>query len=244
MNTGFIFVLGISAAIISLVGATFSIMGLTKLFSGAPLAVGIMAAALELAKMVSASFLHRNWLRMNILMKAYLSFAVVVLMLITSMGIFGYLSYAYQRTSKELKDTLVRIDYLQSEDRKVRAEKERIQAEIDMIPENRITRKLETQKELEPRLQQLEKHSIEITMKLRNEELKKLSFQTEIGPVIYVAELFGANSDKVATWLIITFVIVFDPLAVCLILATTWAITHRDELIPSHHPATTSKSAA
>lgn len=244
MNTAFIFVLGISAATISLVGATFSILGLTKLFSGAPIAVGIMAAALELAKMVSASFLHRNWLRMNIIMKVYLSFAVVVLMLITSMGIFGYLSYAYQHTSKELKDTLVRIDYLHSEEKKVRGSKERIQKEIDDIPENRVTRRLETQKELEPQLQALEKQSLEVTMKLRNEELKKLSYQTEIGPVIYVAELFGANSDKVATWLIITFVIVFDPLAVCLVLATTWAITHREELVAHHPPIKHANKAA
>lgn len=245
MNSAFIFVLGLSAATISLVGATFSIMGLTKLFSGAPIAVGIMAAALELAKMVSASFLHRNWMRMNIIMKVYLSFAVGVLMCITSMGIFGYLSYAYQHTSKELKDTMVRIDYLHSEERKVRTEKERIQKEIDDIPENRVTRRLETQKELEPQLQALEKQSIEVTMKLRNEELKKLSYQTEIGPVIYVAELLGANSDKVATWLIITFVVVFDPLAVCLVLATTWAITHRDEMFgPQHHVGGPANKAA
>lgn len=235
MNTAFIFVLGLSAGSITLVGATFSIMGLMKLFSGAPFAVGVMAGALEMAKMVSASFLHRNWKKMNIIMKIYLVFAVAVLMGITSMGIFGYLSYAYQKTSKELKDTMIRIDYLHSEDRKVRAEKERIQKEIDDIPENRVTRRLETQKEMEPRMQQLEKQSIEITMKLRNEELKKLEFSTEIGPVIYVAELLGANTDKVATWLIITFVIVFDPLAVCLVLATTWAITHREELMGHHH---------
>jgi len=245
MNVAFIVVLGISAGSITLVGATFSIMGLTKLFSGAPFAVGVMAGVLEMAKMVSASFLHKNWKIMNVIMKVYLTFAVAILMGITSMGIFGYLSYAYQKTSKELKDTLIRIDYLHSEDRKVRAEKERIQAEIDVIPENRVTRRLETQKEMEPRLQALEKQSIEITMKLRNEDLKKLSYQTEIGPVIYVAELLGANTDKVATWLIITFVIVFDPLAVCLILATTWAITHREELMGSHHhPARSTKSAA
>lgn len=245
MNTAFIIVLGISAGSISLVGATFSIMGLTKLFAGAPFAVGIMAGVLELAKMVSASFLHRNWLNMNIIMKLYLSIAVAILMGITSMGIFGYLSYAYQKTSKELKDTMIRIDYLHSEDRKVRAEKERIQAELDSIPENRVTRKLEAQKEMEPRLQQLEKQSIEVTMKLRNEDLKKLSFQTEIGPVIYVAELLGANTDKVATWLILTFVFVFDPLAVCLVLATTWAITHRELLMGHHHPhAPTASKAA
>lgn len=245
MGTAFIVVLGISALTISMVGATFSIMGLMKLFSGAAIAVGIMAGALELAKMVSASFLHRNWYRMNIIMKVYLSFAVAVLMGITSMGIFGYLSWAYQNTSKALKDTLIHIEYLQSEDQKVRAEKDRLQKELDMIPENRVTRRLETQKELEPHMQALEKRSIEITMKLRNEELKKLSYQTEIGPVIYVAEMLGAATDKVATYLIITFVIVFDPLAVCLVLATTWAIAHREEFAAHHPPvAGVKKSAA
>lgn len=243
MNTAFIVVLGLSAAVISLTGATFSIMGLTKLFSGAPVAVAIMAGALELAKMVSASFLHRQWHNMNIIMKLYLSLAVGILMCITSMGIFGYLSYAYQHTSKELKDTMVRLDYLQSEDRKVRAEKERMQKELDNIPASRISKRMELQKELEPAMQALEKQSIEVTMKMRNEELKKLSFQTEIGPVIYVAEALGANTDRVATYLILLFVIVFDPLAVCLVLATTFAITHRDAF---HHapPARTNRSAA
>lgn len=242
MNTAFNLVLAFTAAGISFTGAAFSIMGLTKLFSGAPIAVGIMAGALELAKMVSASFLHRNWTRMNLIMKVYLIFAVAVLMCITSMGIFGYLSFAYQNTAKELKDTLVRIDFLRSEESKVKAEKQRMQGELDAIPANRVTRRMELQRELEPMMQSLEKQSIEITMKLRNEELKKNSYQTEIGPVIFVAELLGANSDKVATWLIILFVIVFDPLAVALVLATTFAITHREEL--EAPPAAPSRRAA
>lgn len=236
MNSAFIIVLGLTAGTISITGAGFSIMGLTKLFSGAPIAVGIMAGALEMAKMVSASFLHRNWTRMNILMKIYLTFAVGILMCITSMGIFGYLSFAYQHTSKELKDTLVRIDFLQSEEQKVKAEKDRMQGELDAIPANRVTRRMELQKDLEPRMQSLEKQSIEITMKLRNEQLNKNSYQTEIGPVIFVAELLGANTDKVATYLIILFVIVFDPLAVALVLATTFALTHREELLAPPAP--------
>lgn len=230
MNKAFVFVLGLSAGIISITGATFSIMGLTKLFSGAPIAVGVMAGALELAKMVSASFLHSNWQKLNIIMKVYLSVAIGILMCITSMGIFGYLSWAFQNTNRELKETLIKIDYLQSEARKIQSEQDRIQKELDTIPENRVTRRLEMQKEFEPHIQQLTKQSTENQMKMRNETLKKNSFQTEIGPVIYVAELLGANTDKVATYLIILFVIVFDPLAVCLVLATTFAWKHSDHL--------------
>lgn len=243
MGKLFIIVLGTSAAIISVTGASFSIMGLTKLFSGAPLAVGIMAAALELAKLVAAMFLHRNWREMNGIMKLYLSLAVGILMGITSMGIFGYLSFAYQHTSAELKNTMVQIDYLESQERKLDAEKARIQETIDKIPANRITRRLDTQKELEPVLQQLERQAIEVQMKLRNENLKRLSFQMEIGPVIYVAEFLKAKTDSVAIWLIILFVIVFDPLAVCLVLATSFA-WHQHESKEHGFYTGTPKSAA
>lgn len=244
MNKAFVVVLGLSALIISLVGATFSIMGLTKLFSGAAIAVGVMAGALELAKMVSASFLHSNWKNLNIIMKMYLSFAVAVLMCITSMGIFGYLSWAFQNTSKELKETNIKIDYLQSEAKKIQGEQERIQKELDNIPTNRVTKRMELQKEFEPMIQQLTKQSTENQMKMRNETLKKNSFQTEIGPVIYVAELVGANTDRVATYLIILFVIVFDPLAVCLVLATTFAWKNSESLNAPPTATTQTKHAA
>ncbi len=187
--------------------------------------------------MVSASFLHRNWSRLNIIMKFYLCLAVSILMAITSMGIFGYLSFAYQKTSADLKDTLVRIDYLESQGRKIQSEIERVQKSIDNVPANRITRRLDMQKEMEPHIRKLQQQAIEVQMKLRNEELKKNSYQMEIGPVIYVAEALGAKTDKVAIWLIVLFVIVFDPLAVCLVLATTFAINNREGLlIPMEAP--------
>ncbi len=236
MNRAYIVFLGFSAAVVSVTGAFFSISGLTKLFSGAPLAVMVMAGALELAKMVSASFLHRNWSKMHFIMKFYLSLAVGILMAITSMGIFGYLSYAYQNTSMELKNTMVQIDFLESQERKIKTEVDRLQKNLDEIPANRVTRRLEAQKELEPQFQALQKQSIEVQMKLRTENLKKLGFQMEIGPVIYVAELFGAKTDNVATYLIILFVFVFDPLAVCLVLATSFAVKQREESPVSSSP--------
>jgi len=246
MNKMYIVVLGLTAGIVSLTGAAFSIAGLTKLFSGAPIAVGIMAGALELAKMMAASFLHRNWKQLHLVMKFYLSCAVGILMCITSLGIFGYLSFAYQHTSAELKNTMVRIDFLESEQRKIKSETDRLQKQIDEIPTTRVTRRIEVQKELEPTFQDLQRKDLEVQMKLRNENLKKLSFQMEIGPVVYVAELLKANTDNVATYLIILFVIVFDPLAVSMVLATSFAIREhesekRKKAIP---PTGASQSAA
>lgn len=229
MNTLFVFVLGGAAAIISITGACFSIAGLTKLFAGAPIAVGIMAAALEFCKMMAASFLHRNWRQMHFIMKAYMTMAVGVLMCITSMGIFGYLSHAYQATASELKNTMVQIEYLESEQRKVTAEMDRVQKSIDEIPASRVTKRMELQKELEPHLQALQKQGIEIEMNMRNENLKKLAFQGEIGPVVYVAELFKADTDHIATYLILLFVFVFDPLAVCMVLAWTMAVKMQED---------------
>lgn len=241
MNKFYIGVLGLSAGLVSITGAFFSISGLAKLFSGAPLAVMVMAGALELAKLVSASFLHRNWKEMHVIMRTYLSIAVVILMCITSLGIFGYLSFAYQNTSAELKNTLVRIDSLNSEQKKIQRETERLQKTVDEIPDNRITRKMDMQKELEPRFQALQKQDLAVQIQLRQENLKKLSYQNEIGPVIFVAELFNAKTDGVATWLIIMFVIVFDPLAVCMVLATSFAVKEyerKNAKVPAPAPPT------
>lgn len=229
MNLLFIIILGVSAAIISLTGAAFSIAGLTKLFAGAPIAVGVMAGALEFCKMMAASFLHRNWRQLHFIMKIYMTLAVGILMAITSMGIFGYLSFAYQRTASELKNTAVAIDFLESKQRKVQGEMDRVQKTLDEIPASRITKKMEAQKEAEPHLQELQKQAVDIQMQLKNENLKKLSYEMEIGPVVFVAELFRAKTDNVATYLILLFVFVFDPLAVCMVLATSFAIKMREE---------------
>lgn len=237
MNLLFIIILGISAGLISITGAAFSIAGLMKLFAGAPFAVGIMAGALEFCKLMAASFLHKNWRQLHFIMKVYMTLAVGILMCITSMGIFGYLSYAYQRTASELKNTVVRIDYLESQQRKVQGEMDRVQKALDEIPASRISKKMEAQKEAEPHIQDLQKQIIEVQMQLRNENLKKLSFQMEIGPVVYVAELLNANTDKVATYLILLFVFVFDPLAVCMVLATGVALKLRDDETKASRPA-------
>lgn len=100
------FLLGLSALSIAGAAAFFSVTGLSKLFAGASLAVMIMAGTLEFGKLITAAFLHEHWSRINILLRTYLTTGVVVLILITSMGIYGFLTAAYQETA----DELTRID--------------------------------------------------------------------------------------------------------------------------------------
>lgn len=100
------FLIGLAALLIASAAAFFSVTGLSKLFAGASLAVMIMAGTLEFGKLITAAFLHEHWSRINILLRTYLTTGVVVLILITSMGIYGFLTAAYQETA----DELTRID--------------------------------------------------------------------------------------------------------------------------------------
>src|SRR5687768_16688758 len=99
MSRLYITLLAIAALAVSVTGAIFSMVGLTSLFAGAVFSVAIMAGALEFAKVVTAGFLYRYWGHVNHVMRVYLSAAVFVLSVITSLGIFGYLSNAYQTSS-------------------------------------------------------------------------------------------------------------------------------------------------
>ena len=93
--------IGLSALFIAGSAAAFSVYGLAKLFSGAFISVVIMASALELGKLVTASFLYRYWNMINWFQKVYMTIATIVLIFITSAGIFGYLSNAYQGATLE-----------------------------------------------------------------------------------------------------------------------------------------------
>lgn len=220
----YVVLLGFSALVISGVGATFSVTGLAKLFSGAPVAVMFMAGALEFAKLVCASFLHRTWSQMHRLLKVYLTAAICILVMITSMGIFGYLTHAYQSTSEKLKAAEVRIESFQKDEKKITGEIERLEEEIRAIPPERISKRLELQKELAPQFETLKRQAMDVNIRMRELNIQKLSFQTEIGPLLYVARAMGRDTDTVAHWLIFIFVAVFDPLAVCLVVSTSFAI--------------------
>jgi hypothetical protein len=220
----YIAALVIAAASVSVLGAAFSVSGLSRLFSGSAMAVAMMASALEFSKFVVAAFLHRTWKQLNPLYRTYLFLAVVVLSVITSMGIFGFLSDAYQTSSVDLAATQIKIDALKGEQSRNVDEIARLNRSIDEIPANRISKKILARKEAEPVIQELTKKSDRIAEELKQMDLKNLDVKMKVGPLIYVARAFKQDIDTVVKWLILVFVAVFDPLAICLVIATSEAL--------------------
>ena len=225
----YLFLLAFSATLISVIGATFSVTGLAKLFSGAPVAVMVMAGALEFSKVVCAGFLHQNWKQLSGSLKTYLALAVFVLMTITSLGIFGYLSHAYQKVATALNNAQIKVDYLHKEDAKIQDELLRVQNNLDIVPDSHVSQKLALQKEMEPQILQLKKRSLEINSETQRVMVEMQAYQSEIGPLVYVAQAFNMKMDQVARWFILLFVSVFDPLAICLVFATSWSLQQREK---------------
>jgi len=102
MKQSFPYVVLISSLTLAVSAAYYSVFGISKLFSAQAIAVAIMAGALEASKLITATYLHRYWKHLNILFKTYLTSAVIILMFITSLGIYGFLTSAYQTTANEL----------------------------------------------------------------------------------------------------------------------------------------------
>lgn len=217
----------LSAVCVSVLGAAFSVVGLGALFSGAMIAVWAMAGSLEFAKFVLAAYLHQRWKELNLVFRSYLTFAVVVLSLITSMGIFGFLSDAYQSSSHEIEEVNIKITNLKSQQKLNEAEILRLNKAIDEIPDSRVSKKIKARAEAEPRISALTKGSEEIDRKIGAANLQLHEIKKKIGPLVYIARATNRDIDTIVTYLILVFVSVFDPLAICLVIATSEALQAR-----------------
>ncbi|MES2856646.1 MAG: hypothetical protein V4692_12320, partial [Bdellovibrionota bacterium] len=217
----------ISAVAVSVLGAGFSVLGLRDLFSSAAIAVMAMASALEFAKFVLAAYLHQRWTHVNLFMRSYLLIAIVVLSVITSMGIFGFLSNAYQSASAVLEAETLKLQALQDQQGRNANEVARINRSIDEIPVNRVTKKMEARNEAEPLLQALTKQTEQIATQIAQANLHILEVKQKVGPLIYVSKAFKIDLDDVVKYLILILVSVFDPLAICLVVATSEAMEAR-----------------
>lgn len=219
----------VSAASISILGAGFSVIGIGALFSGAAIAVSLMAGSLELGKFVLAAYLHQRWQTINFLMKVYLTISVVVLSGITSLGIFGFLSEAYQSSARLLdKEKLVQ-DSLMVQKQSALNEIERLTKSIDEIPMTRVSRKLQARKEAEPAFAAYREQIDEIDKKISESNMRLHDVKQKVGPLMYISRAFNLEIDQVVKYLIWVFVLVFDPLAICLVIATSEAIQSRQK---------------
>ena len=230
----------LSAISISIIAAGYSIIGLATLFAGAVVPIIAMGTALEIGKLVAASWLYQNW-RSDVpkLLKTYLFTAIIVLILITSMGIFGFLSKAHldqvqpttgnalniQVIDKQINQQQVIID---------RAEKtlNSLDAALDKyIDMEYVTRGLKEREKQKVERDQLNKTINEATAKIvelnkskSQIELEQIKIEAEVGPLKYVAELiYGEDAkshfDSAVRIVIMILIFVFDPLAVLLLIA-------------------------
>lgn len=247
----------ITAIALSGVAAYFSVTGLIAIFAAAPIPIAIMGGTLEVAKLVAASWVYKNWTVAPSTLKYYFTASVIILSLITSMGIFGYLSKAHMDQSLISGDVLSKISIY---DEKIKISKDNIEVNrkalkqmdesVDQIL-GRSTDERGAERAAQIRKSQLKERSrilneIDLDQKkitsLNDErapiaaEVRKV--EAEIGPIKYIAALlYGDNLDtnlleKAVRGIIITIVLVFDPMAILLLIAANFTYKQmRGEII-------------
>ena len=223
---------GLSALLVAGSAAFFSVFGLSSLFAGARLSVIIMAGSLEFGKLVAASFLYRFWNDVNKLLRTYMTIGVIILVLITSAGIFGYLSNAYQGAilgfEKQSTELIALEDRLeQLEEDKVFL-KEELEAQVDDLPENFRTARRQLRESYNTQIQKVNLDILDLKSKMSDLELNLIETGVDVGPAIYLARAFDTEIDTVVKFFIFVLIFVFDPLALSLVLAFNHMI-ERDE---------------
>ncbi len=227
---------GFSALSIAGSAAFFSVYGLSKLFAGAQLAVIIMAGSLEFGKLVAASFLYRYWEKINIAHKIYMTIATVILILITSAGIFGFLSNAYQGATvgfeKESTALIYKQDRLDQlvEDKKFL--KEELSAAVAELPENYRTARRKLREEYQPQISQINKDIMELKGEVGDLKIALVETGVEVGPAIYLARVFDTDVDSVVKFFIFVLIFVFDPMAVIFVISYNVTLQDREKKSP------------
>jgi len=229
---------------VSLVAAYYSIAGLMAIFAASPVAIGVMGSVLEVSKLVAASWVYRNWYNAPKLLKYYFVFAVSVLVMITSLGIFGFLSKAHidqGLTSGDVSDRIVLIEERIAIEQEIisqaRLDISTLNDQIDRYTElgavtKGVNARNEQTEERSRLLDQIEKAQDQITtyrQELAPIRAERREVEAEVGPIKYIAAFVYGETDqeileKAVTWVIITIIFVFDPLAVLLLIAGNYSL--------------------
>lgn len=230
----------LSAISISVIAAGYSIIGLATLFAGATMPIIAMGTALEVGKLVAASWLYHNW-KSDVpkLLKTYLFTAIIVLVFITSMGIFGFLSKAHLDQVKPTSGNNIKIELIDKQINQQQIIIDRAQKTIDQLDkalEVYIEKEFVTRGLKERKKQEEERNALntainnasdkiaELTNSKAGLQLEQDKIEAEVGPIKYVAELiYGENAqdnfDSAVRIVILILIFVFDPLAVLLLIA-------------------------
>lgn len=244
-------IIALSALSVSASAAVYSVTGLSMLFAGASTAVIIMAASLEVSKLVIASLLYQYWNKLNKILRTYLTIAAAVLILITSAGIYGYLSSAYQKTADQTNIVDSKVASLETKKKLyentrngILQEKQSLSELKGTLSKGSTTQYTDRKGNLVVRsnnasIKQIENASksdekLSSKLDIVNDsifalETKILEVKTnatatsELGPLKYLSTLTGVAMDRIINWYILVIIFVFDPLAIALVIAANFA---------------------
>lgn len=251
----------------------FSIVGLSKLFAGAATAVIIMASTLEASKLVTVSFLYQYWRKITTSLKFYLFTAIIIIASITSIGIYGFLSSAYQTTKSKYDLTQTQTDsilakkvYFETSITTFQKQLETKQTQLENLNEMRVSQESRANQlvnsnrssssadrraittetsinHLNVELNDLNNQILAFTDSAQKQQIAasqvklKNNISSELGSLSYISKVLNMDMDKVVNVLIILFIIVFDPLAICMVLAFNFLnkpneIAKKEEEVP------------
>jgi hypothetical protein len=251
--------IALSALSVSGSAAFYSVSGLGKMFAGAATQVMVLAGSLELAKLVTASLLYQYWKQLNSFLKIYLSIATLILILITSAGIYGFLSSAYQETAFKVQNQDKNIEILDKDISMMQTEIKNYESRISqkdsrlaqlttirtnlqstqdvLIEKSKSTTAVRKQitdidseiKRMDSEISSMNDSISSKNVKIGEIERNKLGVASnsdlakEVGPLKYIANLTGKSLEQVVNWYIIVLMLVFDPLAIALVIAANFA---------------------
>ena len=238
----------VTSLAIAAVAAWYSIIGLTTIFSAAVIPIIIMGIVLEVGKLVSAAWVYNHWKETSMLLRTYLVSAIVVLMLITSMGIYGFLSKSHIDAGINTGEISVKIERVDnriaSEQRQIdRAEKNILEmdttlekTEYGFFDDSRLEerkRQSVEREQLNNIINKAEKNIDGLLDKKSEYELEVKNFEVEVGPIKYIAALIYGDEaknylDNTVRYVILLLIFVFDPLAVLLLISAN--MSYRKEL--------------
>lgn len=231
--------------------ALFSVTGIGTLFAGAAVSAMVMASALELGKLVGISFLYRYWNQVPKALKSYMSVASMVLIIITSAGIYGYLSSAYAKVAADPLKMNAEVQILNSQAATIDEEIKRKTQRLDQIiglrgqQENRIDELISksttgsntTIRNAQNQLTELNKTATTLQQEINQASARRdsiraqslttdvaISTNSDIGTFVYISRAIGVELDTVVKWFILVIVLVFDPLSICLVLAYNFLV--------------------
>jgi hypothetical protein len=213
----------LSALTIEVLGSWISILGWSSFFSNNFLVLAV-AASLDLGKVIGVSFLYKEWNNINFLQKLYGVPAAATLILITSAGAAGFLAAEFQKSSVPIKGIETKIELLEAEKSKLETRKREIDTQIANLPTDVVRGRTKLMANFKAEQEAVTNRVAEIDKELPEIKMTQIDRNAHVGPIMYLAAIFGKTPEETVSYAISLIIFVFDPLAIWLLLSGNYLL--------------------